>query len=68
MDREEYIDLLWKQTRGDQISLALQIRSDVTEEKNTLAIDLLNETGDKKVTGDTYFKAADIIINEKSKA
>lgn len=62
MTKEKYISWIYKETKGDEISLALQLRIDVKEAKNTIAIELLTETGDKRIVGETYFKAAKAII------
>ena len=51
-----------RECRKDRTAIAHRLFADVVEDRNPLAYELLEMTGDTEYTKDTFFKAADILL------
>jgi len=57
-----YHKYLLQVTNADRASLAAQLLVDVAQDRNPQAFELLEMTGDKEYTQQTFFSAADLLI------
>ena len=57
-----YHKYLLQVSNADRASLAARLLVDVVQDQNPMAFDLLEMTGDKEYTQETFFKASDLLI------
>ena len=62
MELTAYHKYLLHVTNADRASLAARLLVDVVQDQNPMAFELLEMTGDKEYTQQTFFSAADLLI------
>jgi hypothetical protein len=62
MELLAYHKYLLQVTNADRASLAARLLVDVVQDQNPMAFELLEMTGDKEYTQQTFFSAADLLI------